>query len=194
MKLPNRIFFTGAPGSRWSGVAQILESSGQFNISDRTSERSYSHNQYSGHVGVYFGNEMEFPAILDNEMIDSAWSRSEGCRLVKSHDWAYDLDNVYRHALDHGDWLLLIYRPDDASYNWWHQAGGFNICYPNYAWYQNSEKMRREITIQNLEILKFVNKHDLILEEFNSEWCCKNFNFVTNVGVVYSDVKICLVR
>ena len=45
----NRIFLTGVPGSRWSGIAQEIETE-DFNTSDRTPERTYSHNKYSGHI------------------------------------------------------------------------------------------------------------------------------------------------
>ena len=58
MNLPNHIFFTGAPGSRWSGIAQTIESIPGFNISDRNSDREYIHNTYSGHLGAYFGQGM----------------------------------------------------------------------------------------------------------------------------------------
>ena len=49
-------FFTGAPGSKWSGIAQQIEAmDSNWEISDRTPEREYSHGEYSGHKGVYFG-------------------------------------------------------------------------------------------------------------------------------------------
>ena len=36
----NRVFLTGVPGSRWSGIAQEIESEGGYDISDRTPERT----------------------------------------------------------------------------------------------------------------------------------------------------------
>ena len=60
MTLPQRIFFTGVPGSRWSGIAQVLESLTGFNTSDRTPERDYTHHEFTGHKGAYFGRGMEF--------------------------------------------------------------------------------------------------------------------------------------
>jgi hypothetical protein len=59
MNLPNHIFFTGAPGSRWSGIAQTIETLPGFNVSDRNPRREYAHNTYSGHKGAYFGHGME---------------------------------------------------------------------------------------------------------------------------------------
>ena len=88
--LPKRIFFTGVPGSRWSGIAQILETIPGFNTSDRTPERTYKHHSYTGHVGAYFGRQMEFEPLIQasgEEYIDQAWKEPGGCRLVKSHQW-----------------------------------------------------------------------------------------------------------
>ena len=68
MNLLNRIFFTGVPGSRWSGIAQQLETIPGFNTSDRTAEREYAHGQFSGHKGAYFGHRIvidkQWPDIL----------------------------------------------------------------------------------------------------------------------------------
>ena len=108
MNLPKRLFFTGVPGSRWSGIAQILESLSGFNTTDRTPERTYEHHSYTGHLGAYFGRGMEFPAELDLNMIDSAWTDpSVGTQIVKSHDWAYKLDQVYNTTRSTGDWVML---------------------------------------------------------------------------------------
>ena len=67
--LPNRLFFTGVPGSRWSGIAQTLEQLNGFNTSDRTPEREFSHNGFSGHKGAYFGQGMELEAHLEENYI-----------------------------------------------------------------------------------------------------------------------------
>jgi len=39
MQLPNRLFFTGVPGSRWSGISQNLELLDGVNTSDQNFER-----------------------------------------------------------------------------------------------------------------------------------------------------------
>ena len=50
--IPEHIFFTGVPGSRWSGIAQTIETIPGFNTSDRTPERTYDHHQFTGHKGA----------------------------------------------------------------------------------------------------------------------------------------------
>ena len=151
MQLPNKIFFTGVPGSRWSGIARILENIPGINTSDNNDNRVYTHNKYSGHTGAYFGERMEYNAWLDNDYIDQAWAEPGGCKIVKSHDWAYILENIKPRFPD--AWIMLVYRPDFTSYSWWHEAGAFNIKYPNYSWYENSTKMMAEIAIQNLSLI-----------------------------------------
>ena len=41
MTLPRNLFFTGVPGSKWSGIAQVLESMPNVNTSDHTKQRAY---------------------------------------------------------------------------------------------------------------------------------------------------------
>lgn len=191
MKLPNRIFFTGVPGSRWSGIAQTLETMSGMNISDRTAEREYDHHTYTGHKGAYFGPEMEFEPILDSNYIDSAWSNPHGCKLVKSHEWAYDLNQIKTKFPN--DWIIMVYRPDMISYAWWHEAGGFQIKYPNYTSYQNSAIMMSEIMKQNSEILNFGMLNGCKWEYFTSSWIKNNFNQEIVINETFPDILITLI-
>lgn len=192
MKLPKRIFFTGVPGSRWSSIAQTLETMFGMNISDRTIDREYVHHSYSGHKGAYFGPGMEFEPILNSDYIDQAWDKSQGCKLIKSHEWSYYLDQIKDKFPN--DWIIMIYRPDMSSYAWWHEAGGFQIKYPNYESYQNSAIMMSEIMRQNSEILNFGMINKCKWEYFTSDWIWDNFNQTINVDEVFGDILITLIR
>ena len=192
MKLPERIFFTGVPGSRWSSIAQILETMSGMNISDRTIDREYVHHSYSGHKGAYFGPGMEFEPILDSDYIDQAWVEPQGCKLVKSHEWSYYLDQIKDKFPN--DWIIMIYRPDMSSYAWWHEAGGFQIKYPNYESYQNSAIMMSEIMRQNSEILNFGMINKCKWEYFTSDWVWDNFNQTLDVEEVISDILVTIIR
>ena len=193
MTLPNRIFFTGVPGSRWSGIAQILEALPGFNTTDRTPEREYNHHEYSGHKGAYFGKSMEFNAALDADYIDQAWTDpAAGTQLVKSHEWAHHVPWIRKWFPD--DWIMLVYRKDDASFDWWKQAGGFNIGYPSYASYRNDAGMRYEIHRQNRSMLK--NAKPGAWERFDAEWIKHTFNLTSEHKdfTIYADIQVQMVK
>jgi len=191
MNLPSHIFFTGVPGSRWSSIAQVIESIPSMNTSDRTAERSYTHHSYTGHKGAYFGRGMEFNTILDADYINTAWSEPGGCKLVKSHDWAYQLNHI-RMISD--IWIMLVYRPDMASYAWWHEAGGFQIKYPCYDAYKDSAGMFAEISAQNKAILEFGMINNCKWEYFTSSWIKENFNSDINVTNIWPDILVTLIK
>lgn len=193
--LPERIFFTGVPGSRWSGIAQILETIPGFNTSDRTPERTYAHHSYTGHVGAYFGWGMEFDPIISwvgKEHIDQAWTELSGTRLVKSHQWPDKFDEIERHYPN--DWIMLVYRPDMASYAWWHEAGGFQIKYPSYQWYKDEADMLHEITRNNKLMLEYASKKRARWEYFTTEWVVENFRATVQIPTVHSDILVTLIK
>lgn len=190
--LPDKIFFTGVPGSRWSGIAQTLENLPGFNISDRSDTRKYNHNKFSGHQGAYFGPGMEFEDRLEPDYLDSAWSLPGNCKLVKSHNWAYKLYDI-RVAYPNA-WIMLVYRPDIPSYTWWKEAGGFNIKYPCYDWYCNDTMIFREIQNQNREILKFAEINNLTWQKFTTSWINTTFGNFTPISSTYDDVLVTIIN
>lgn len=192
MKLPEHIFFTGVPGSKWSGIAQVLETLPGFNTSDRTENRKYSHPAYGGHQGSYFGRSMEFESYLNPEYINSVWKEPGGCKIVKSHEWAEKLHLVKQLFPD--DWIMLVYRPDMSSYAWWHEAGGFNIKYPDYSSYKNSAGMLAQISIQNAAILEFAYSHNLTWNYFTSKWIEENFGQSVALTKTWPDILVTIIK
>lgn len=190
IELPNRIWFTGVPGSRWSGIAQILEKIPNMNTSDRTLEREYLHHEYSGHKGAYFGHGMEFPADPSN--VDQAWTSIDGCRLIKSHEWIEHIEQIRTQYPD--DWIMLVYRPDQSSFAWWHEAGGFQIKYPDYSAYKNSANMLSEIIRTNSLILEYAGINNCKWEYFTSNWIAENFGYQVNVDQVWPDILVTLIK
>ena len=195
MNLPNNIYFTGVPGSRWSGIAQIIESIPGFNITDRTPERTYLHSEYSGHKGAYFGEAMEFPAV-PSQTDQGYEDPNAGCKVLKSHDWAYMLDYIKKCHIDRqNNWIMLIYRPDLISYSWWFQAGGFNIKYPNYSAYKDPQNMLFEIQKQNNCILEFAYDNNLEWSHFNKNWFYETFKYCPNVNIPeHKDILIAVYK
>jgi hypothetical protein len=190
--LPERIFFTGVPGSRWSGISQSLEQMEYINTSDQNPQREYKHEKYGGHHGIYFGHSMELNSYLDKEYIDQAWTEPGGTKIVKSHEWAYKLHNIKSDFPD--DWIMLVYRPDMASYTWWLEAGGFNIKYPDYSSYEDGPGMLASIGNQNRRILKFACEHDLQWSYFTSKWVEKNFGQTIEIKETWNDILVTLLK
>ena len=162
--LPNMIFFTGVPGSRWSGIAREIKSSGDYDCTDRAPHRSYTHNDFAGHQEAYFGTGMEFPADLDYGNLTAPFSGT-GTKLIMSHEWSYKFGDIQKQYPD--AWIQLVYRPDWASFLWWKRAGGFNITYPNYDWYETDYLMTKRIEEQNQLILDFGQKHSVQWTQHN---------------------------
>lgn len=200
MKLPNRIFYTGVPGSRWSGVAQWIESAVPgFNISDRSIERSFGHcvahaGLPPGHEGAYFGTGMEFELRLeDPTYLDHPWKEPGGCRIIKSHEWSLHLDQIKELYPD--DWIMLVYRPDEVSSAWWHQIGGFTIKYPNYDHYGDSINMNHSIRMQNKAILEFAKKHDATWYHIGKKFVAEQFGVSTEpLSDFFYDVLITVIK
>jgi len=189
MTLPKRIFFTGVPGSRWSGIAQIIEESVGLNISDRDPSKEYVHHAYSGHKGAYFGKGMEYELSFDPDYLDSPFKDPTGTRLVKSHDWSLQLTEL-KKAFP-GEWIMLVYRPDMVSYAWWHEAGGFSIKYPDYSSYVDSTVMLASIMEQNKAILKFAREHNATWHHFGAKFMKETFD--VNIDEVSDNYTDCLV-
>ena len=144
-------------------------------------------------MGAYFGEKMEFEPILDRDHLLSAWESPEpDHRIVKSHDWAHMLDDIVR--VFPGQWLVLIRRDDDICYEWWQEAGGFNITYPNYEAYENNEKMRREISLQNRAIGQFAMSHGLAWSDFTTAWVEQHFGTSPDIQNKYQGIGITLLR
>lgn len=193
MKLPEYLFFTGVPGSHWSAIAQDIETIPGINTSDHTADREYSPGTYTGHKGAYFGECMEFGPFLNPEHIQSAWKEPGGTKIVKSHDWAYRLSRI--HELFPEAWIMLVYRPDMTSYAWWHEAGGFNIKYPNYEAYKDSTTMLGEITKQNKAILEYGALNDVTWSHYSTQWLRQVFDCPTCVARKQpADILVAIVK
>lgn len=191
--LPNKIFFTGVPGSYWSGIAQYLEQVPGINTSDHNEQRCYFNGKFTGHKGSYFGTGMEFPANLCEQNLDAPWITLGGTTIIKSHEWAeYHLDDIKKSYPN--DWIMLVYRPSDRCMAWWFEAGGFNITYPNYVNYKNVEGIRHAIDTGNSNMLEFAYKYNAQWEYFTDRWIEQHFHIKVPVLRSYSDVLVTIVK
>lgn len=193
MNLPQRIFMIGVPGSRWSGIAQNIETIPGFNTSDRNEDRMYHHHAFSGHLGAYFGTGWAHDTSLDPDNLDAPYRDLSGTRIHKSHEWAYQLDDIHRRYPE--SWIVLVYRPDLAAYAWWHEAGGFEIKYPDYRpYYRDSINMLTEIQQMNAAIFRFSQRHDLAWHHISSQWIEATFGRAVEPTVRLADTLVCCLK
>lgn len=192
MKFPKYIFFTGAPGSAWSVTAKTLETIPLFNTSDRSVTRQYRSPNGANHNGIYYGESMELQAKLDADYLDTAWQTTDGTRLIKSHEWAFQLDDI--ETKFPGQWIMLVVRPDDACSKSWFDSGGFSITYPNYQSYADVDTMNRSIADINTCITAFADKHQVKFEKFDSSWIERNFLACVSVPQLPIDLRVALIR
>lgn len=154
------IFFTGAPGSKWSGLAKWLYWSPDIDQSDYSSEREYFRpgDEFPGHTGAYFDPGMEFDL--------GEWDKpfnGEGIKLIKSHTIAENLDSYKEYP------IVMVLRNPMISFTWWLEAGGFDITYPSYKWYKDKSFMWDRIVSQNYGIVKFIKENECIHVKSMSE-------------------------
>ena len=191
----NLVWFTGAPGSKWSGTANILQAIQQlnFNISDRTPEREYTHTgptplaRSITHTGVYFGPghgvgehwdrlSLLDPASVVRE-INKEWAdSSSGNLLVKSHFLSHHLDFISETFPD--DPIIMVFRPNQKCEQGWFGAGGWNISYPNYRpYYKDDDTMKSMIAEHNTLMLDFCKKKNIIPQKFTRDFLKDTFDW-----------------
>ena len=200
-------FLVGAPGSRWSGIGQLITDNFNYNKSDETPERMYVHGEFSGHKGSYFGPGMEngndfhrleysyFDYQRFERMCDSPFSdkHSDKSKMIKCHQFAYGLDWLKENIRLSN--ILLVKRDSDQSFDWWKEAGGWDITYPDYSWYVDDVHMRHYIDTEIKLANEFVQKTGNEWVKFDLEWLTENFGTNSIKDIINKDdVEVCLIR
>lgn len=191
----NLVFFTGAPGSKWSGSANVLQSikSLNFNITDRSPEREYTHTgptplaRSITHTGVYFGPGHGFgedfhnihllnPMVVEDTIRNEWKDPSYGKLLVKSHFFSHNLDYIAETWPENV--IIMILRPNTKCEQGWFGAGGWNISYPDYRpYYKDDDTMKAMIAEHNDKIIDFCNRKGVTIEPLTAEYLKRTFNW-----------------
>jgi len=92
----------------------------------------------------------------------------------------------------------LTYRTNKKCYDWWMQAGGFEISYPSYEWYENEKKMKAEIALQNKNIKAFMAVNKAKFNAIDSFDTCNLLNIKCPIEGVHQsykaeDIKVCVI-
>ena len=171
---PNKkyVFITGAPGSRWGRLEYMLRD--QTSIVDDSAWMPFLQDQpknLTAHVHKFFGPYQQHGERFDvlhilgrngiYDELDRAFDSNNTSRIrfVRCHWFAYQLDWI-KENLPEVD-ILMMFRESNMCYEWWHRSGGWDIQYPSYKWYGDSEMMRRQIIIENECMIKFMREQRL---------------------------------
>ena len=171
------IFFTGAPGSKWSGASVLLANTPliDINISDRSPEREYDHGpQFNGvkHLGAYFGPGFEFGEWFHElytgkytreqviAEIERAYPNHDGYIMVKCHQFVYSLDWIAETFPESK--IMIVMRHPEACWDGWHGVGGIKIPYPDYTeFYKTTEQAKKLINHECMLARKWIYERDL---------------------------------
>jgi len=170
------IFVAGAPGSRWSSVARTIYSSSKIDNSDSNNSYTRPGEIVPMHVGTYWDPGMEHGKLFDTlDNISKSYAEDEFnrpfknntnlTRIIKSHQFCKHLEHI-RDTWNFCPIVLVYFKSDEATEKWWYDAGGWNITYPCYDWY--NDRMHEEICIQNQGVLDFI-KNNKCTRVSNSE-------------------------
>lgn len=162
------LFFTGAPGSKWSSVVKNIYWSDSLDHSDYSEARTYWHDADTPgelqlmHLGAYwdpmmeFGSDWDYFDVLDKEKIindfNKPFAESTKTKLIKSHIFANHLNKLKTFDCP----IVLVYRNDIECLDWWKKCGEFSITYPDYSYYRDLITMWTHIKQQNNNIQNFI--------------------------------------
>ena len=97
-------------------------------------------------------------ANLFSRFMSDQSSLMDKIRIIKSHVLSLHLDKLTEMF---NDPIVLVYRHDKDCFDWWNEAGGWNITYPSYSWFKDDETMKQQISLQNESIRSYIIKHGL---------------------------------
>lgn len=180
------VFFTGVPGSKWSGVYKVLATSDEANNSDQNDGRSYVATIYDSiknitlsrgmHAGTYYGPSNEYGEAFDDlrsmtkdqflTELKKPYDDWNGIKILKSHWFLYDLDYILE--LFPKATIVGVYLPDDIAFKWWKTLGGWDIHFPNYDWFVDDKKMQGDIKEGNAYLLKFFAEKSVTMKAYTS--------------------------
>jgi hypothetical protein len=186
------ILATGAPGSGWSGGLRTLSFASEVNNSDVNPGNIYfGPGQKGHHYGAYFGpgekyggNFATLSELTREEILaefKKPFTRFDGIRS-SVHQFAYHLDYL-ASLFPKARFACFFRETDDLTFDWWHKCGGWSISHPKYEWYENDERMKRQISIENKATRKFATERGM-----------RVFNGVFDTSTIFSSLGLTFTR
>lgn len=166
------IFLTGVPGSRWGRIEHMMyQNCDIVDVSCKMHHQQNIPEHSTKHIYTFWGPYHEHGDGFDRldllgpdevmRQIDAAYDDNDPrpIRIIRCHWFSYQLDWI-RENMPWVD-ILMVFREPEMSYRWWHESGGWDISYPNYAWYGTDQVLRRQIMVEHKLMLKFMREQGL---------------------------------
>tara|TARA_R100000353_G_scaffold96808_2_gene70719 strand:- start:375 stop:1070 length:696 start_codon:yes stop_codon:yes gene_type:complete len=197
------IFWTGAPGSKWSATAWCLSKTKKLDIdsSDQAEHRCYivDDERWPGirHVGSYFGPGFEFGHNFHKintltkdeikEEISKVFDENDKFKIVRCHQFVYHLDWI-RDTFPESK-IVVVWRKPEISWNGWISAGGFDITHPNYNEYYKDEETAKKLIYEEANLgSKWMFDNDLDMHV-----ACKS-HYVNHWGIPFTGAIVRNIR
>jgi len=200
------IFFTGAPGSKWSAVSVLIANNNiiPVNVSDRSKDREYDHGSKFNnvkHLGAYWGPGMEFGQCFHDlkntdkqtvlEDIAKPFKNTKDYLIVKCHQFVYNLDWIVNNFP--ASKIITVMRPPSACWDGWYGVGGIDIEYPSYKEYYKTNENAKALINHECELVReWIYKHNLnihtaTLNHWRDFW---NIDFDNDENLKYANSLI----
>jgi hypothetical protein len=179
------VFISGVPGSCWGWPSTYMKFASE--LADTTNNRPWRINNnrpcLASHetnlfAGPYheIGEQFDALSLYPNKEaiyaeIDRAFKPTDKhlVRFIQCHWFATQLDWIAEN-LPEVDILMSLRNPE-MCYNAWHASGGWDIEYPSYKWYANSQNMWRQGQIEHRLMQQFVDKHNVpVIAGWGPDW------------------------
>jgi hypothetical protein len=179
------VFISGVPGSCWGWPQTYAKLASP--LVDNTNNQPWRINnnrpcaathETSVFAGPYneIGEGFDQLSLYDSKEqifaeIDKAFEPTDKhfVRFVQCHWFAYQLDWIAEN-LPEVD-ILMSLRNQEMSYQAWHDSGGWDIQYPSYKWYNNSQNMWRQGVIEHKLMKKFVRENNVkVIAGWHEDW------------------------
>jgi len=198
------IFIAGAPGSGWSRVALSIHNSPSIDYSDWSKDQSWTFindknlEEKSYHSGAYFGPDQKYGKKFDRldeltkDEIEEEFARpfkGSGTKIIKCHDFAYQLDFIKEHWPDCP--IITCHRPTEICYSWWMYVGGADIAFPSYKMLKTIDP-KKYMDKCNQGIENFLAENKTIGLENNIELCeILELDYPKNI-IYFDHANVCI--
>jgi hypothetical protein len=198
-----RVWMTGIPGSRWSGVYnRLVTLTNYFDRSDETLENIHFHKnakatilrhpdteKFLGHKGTYWsqtsGTEhWEDITKLSREEIVSDLSTvytGDNTPIIRNHCFLRHNSIEFLAKTFPDDILMMVWRPAKTSLSWWTDIMEWDDTYPDYSKIYSYDTFSASVQDEGQYMADIAIMNDIMFEKHDIHWYEKYFDSLDNL-------------